>query len=234
MFIIHLYFKRHHPESEELMKVNYKSPWCFSHHFYFTLLLFVFKSRKMGWSFVVIFLFFILLSLSLSFFKICVLKAEDSRDFGFSVSDGLLEKGVYVNMIRPDGPAHQAGLQPYDRILQVKDLLLRIGFTQLCNHRKRELKASSLHLRAIGIKKKNWCWKFIFFHIGFFGVVLLVSCYSNNAGVCTLSTKWDVNFSFLPSWTLWILYYTWTRASHGYGHIQRKTPATITPIWDEV
>ena len=41
------------------------------------------------------------------------------RDFGFSVSDGLLEKGVYVNMIRPDGPAHQAGLQPYDRILQV-------------------------------------------------------------------------------------------------------------------
>lgn len=41
------------------------------------------------------------------------------RDFGFSVSDGLLEKGVYVNMIRPDGPACQAGLQPYDRILQV-------------------------------------------------------------------------------------------------------------------
>uniref|UniRef100_A0A3B1JLV7 Glutamate receptor interacting protein 2a n=1 Tax=Astyanax mexicanus TaxID=7994 RepID=A0A3B1JLV7_ASTMX len=46
-------------------------------------------------------------------------KDEDSRDFGFSVSDGLLEKGVYVNMIRPDGPADQAGLRPYDRILQV-------------------------------------------------------------------------------------------------------------------
>ena len=46
-------------------------------------------------------------------------KDPDSRDFGFSVSDGLLEKGVYVNMIRPDGPADQAGLKPYDRILQV-------------------------------------------------------------------------------------------------------------------
>uniref|UniRef100_A0A8C2B6F3 Glutamate receptor interacting protein 2a n=1 Tax=Cyprinus carpio TaxID=7962 RepID=A0A8C2B6F3_CYPCA len=46
-------------------------------------------------------------------------KDVDSRDFGFSVSDGLLEKGVYVNMIRPDGPADQAGLRPYDRILQI-------------------------------------------------------------------------------------------------------------------
>lgn len=51
--------------------------------------------------------------------QICLRKDPDSRDFGFSVSDGLLEKGVYVNMIRPDGPADQAGLRPYDRILQV-------------------------------------------------------------------------------------------------------------------
>lgn len=46
-------------------------------------------------------------------------KDHESHDFGFSVSDGLLEKGVYVNMIRPDGPADQAGLKPFDRILQV-------------------------------------------------------------------------------------------------------------------
>uniref|UniRef100_A0A672PM75 Glutamate receptor-interacting protein 2-like n=1 Tax=Sinocyclocheilus grahami TaxID=75366 RepID=A0A672PM75_SINGR len=51
--------------------------------------------------------------------KICMQKDVDSRDFGFSVSDGLLEKGVYVNVIRPDGPADQAGLRPYDRVLQV-------------------------------------------------------------------------------------------------------------------
>uniref|UniRef100_A0A8C2L2U7 Glutamate receptor interacting protein 2a n=1 Tax=Cyprinus carpio TaxID=7962 RepID=A0A8C2L2U7_CYPCA len=50
---------------------------------------------------------------------VCIQKDVDSRDFGFSVSDGLLEKGVYVNMIRPDGPADQAGLRPYDRILQI-------------------------------------------------------------------------------------------------------------------
>lgn len=69
--------------------------------------------------------------LSLSLSQICVLKDDESRDFGFSVSDGLMEKGVYVNMIRPDGPAHQAGLQPYDRVLQVKDRLLAINSAQL-------------------------------------------------------------------------------------------------------
>ncbi|XP_016352980.1 glutamate receptor-interacting protein 2a isoform X1 [Sinocyclocheilus anshuiensis] len=58
-------------------------------------------------------------SMPLELHKICIQKDVDSRDFGFSVSDGLLEKGVYVNMIRPDGPADQAGLRPYDRILQV-------------------------------------------------------------------------------------------------------------------
>lgn len=48
-----------------------------------------------------------------------VFKDPEMEDFGFSVSDGLLEKGVYVNMIRPDGPADHSGLKPYDRILQV-------------------------------------------------------------------------------------------------------------------
>lgn len=41
------------------------------------------------------------------------------EDFGFSVSDGLLEKGVYVKNIRPAGPADVGGLKPYDRLLQV-------------------------------------------------------------------------------------------------------------------
>lgn len=48
-----------------------------------------------------------------------MVKDPEIDDFGFSVSDGFLEKGVYVNMIRPDGPADRAGLRPYDRILQV-------------------------------------------------------------------------------------------------------------------
>ncbi|XP_045132359.1 glutamate receptor-interacting protein 2-like isoform X3 [Portunus trituberculatus] len=44
------------------------------------------------------------------------------EDFGFSVSDGLYEKGVYVNRIRKAGPADRSGvLKPYDRILQVND-----------------------------------------------------------------------------------------------------------------
>ncbi|KAF2884506.1 hypothetical protein ILUMI_21651 [Ignelater luminosus] len=43
-------------------------------------------------------------------------------DYGFSVSDGLYEKGVYINRIRKGGPADIVGLlRPYDRILQVND-----------------------------------------------------------------------------------------------------------------
>uniref|UniRef100_A0A8C4HQN6 Glutamate receptor interacting protein 2a n=1 Tax=Dicentrarchus labrax TaxID=13489 RepID=A0A8C4HQN6_DICLA len=56
---------------------------------------------------------------------VTIRKDLESCDFGFSVSDGLLEKGVYVNMIRPDGPADQAGLKPFDRILQVNRVRTR-------------------------------------------------------------------------------------------------------------
>jgi C-terminal processing protease CtpA/Prc len=42
-------------------------------------------------------------------------------DYGFSVSDGLYERGVYINRVRSGGPADQVGvLKPYDRIIQVK------------------------------------------------------------------------------------------------------------------
>ncbi|XP_075430743.1 glutamate receptor-interacting protein 2 isoform X4 [Ascaphus truei] len=57
--------------------------------------------------------------------KITVMKDFGSDDFGFSVSDGLLEKGVFVNMIRPGGPADRGGLQSYDRILQVNHVRTR-------------------------------------------------------------------------------------------------------------
>lgn len=43
-------------------------------------------------------------------------------DYGFSVSDGLYERGVYINRIRKGGPADIVGLlRPYDRILQVRE-----------------------------------------------------------------------------------------------------------------
>uniref|UniRef100_A0A6I8PKH1 Glutamate receptor interacting protein 2 n=1 Tax=Ornithorhynchus anatinus TaxID=9258 RepID=A0A6I8PKH1_ORNAN len=57
--------------------------------------------------------------------KMTLHKDPVSQDFGFSVSDGLLEKGVYVNMIRPDGPADQSGLKPFDRVLQVNHIRTR-------------------------------------------------------------------------------------------------------------
>uniref|UniRef100_A0A8C6N9P4 Uncharacterized protein n=1 Tax=Melopsittacus undulatus TaxID=13146 RepID=A0A8C6N9P4_MELUD len=61
----------------------------------------------------------------LEFHKMTLHKDPESEDFGFSVSDGLLEKGVYVNMVRPDGPADQCGLKPYDRVLQVNRIRTR-------------------------------------------------------------------------------------------------------------
>ncbi|GCB68084.1 hypothetical protein scyTo_0012227 [Scyliorhinus torazame] len=57
--------------------------------------------------------------------KITIHKTSENEDFGFSISDGLLEKGVYVNLIRPNGPAEGSGLQPYDRILQVNHIRTR-------------------------------------------------------------------------------------------------------------
>jgi len=46
--------------------------------------------------------------------------ASDDDDYGFSLSDGLYEKGVYISALRPGSPAAaQGGLQLFDRILQV-------------------------------------------------------------------------------------------------------------------
>lgn len=53
-------------------------------------------------------------------YQVTLLKDRVYEDFGFSVSDGLYEKGVYVNRIRKGGPADRSGvLKPFDRILQV-------------------------------------------------------------------------------------------------------------------
>lgn len=53
-------------------------------------------------------------------FQVTLYKSSDMEDFGFSVADGLLEKGVYVKNIRPAGPGDLGGLKPYDRLLQVR------------------------------------------------------------------------------------------------------------------
>ncbi|XP_059478417.1 glutamate receptor-interacting protein 1 isoform X2 [Neocloeon triangulifer] len=52
--------------------------------------------------------------------KVSLYKDNVYEDFGFSVSDGLYERGVYVNMIRKGGPADKI-LEQYDRILQVNN-----------------------------------------------------------------------------------------------------------------
>ncbi|XP_036767358.2 glutamate receptor-interacting protein 2 isoform X2 [Manis pentadactyla] len=59
-----------------------------------------------------------LLPTPLEMHKVTLHKDPMRNDFGFSVSDGLLEKGVYVHTVRPDGPAQRGGLLPFDRVLQ--------------------------------------------------------------------------------------------------------------------
>jgi len=42
------------------------------------------------------------------------------EDFGFSLSDGLYERGIFINRIRKGGPADATGvLRPLDRIMQI-------------------------------------------------------------------------------------------------------------------
>lgn len=52
--------------------------------------------------------------------QVTLYKDSIYEDFGFSVSDGLYERGVFINRIRKGGPADLSNvLHPYDRILQV-------------------------------------------------------------------------------------------------------------------
>ena len=54
--------------------------------------------------------------------KVTLFKDRIYEDFGFSVSDGLYEKGIFLNRIRKGGPADVCGLlKPLDRILQIND-----------------------------------------------------------------------------------------------------------------
>ncbi|XP_056131868.1 glutamate receptor-interacting protein 1 [Lampris incognitus] len=57
--------------------------------------------------------------------KVTLEKVSDVEDFGFSVSDGLLDRGVYINNIRAGGPAQCSGLRAYDRILQINHVRTR-------------------------------------------------------------------------------------------------------------
>lgn len=52
---------------------------------------------------------------------VTLFKDQVYDDYGFSVSDGLYERGVYINRVRSGGPADQVGvLKPYDRIIQAR------------------------------------------------------------------------------------------------------------------
>lgn len=45
-------------------------------------------------------------------------KSGLNEDFAVSVSDGLYERGVYINRIEQGGPADKHVLQPYNKMLE--------------------------------------------------------------------------------------------------------------------
>ncbi|XP_037932105.1 glutamate receptor-interacting protein 2-like, partial [Teleopsis dalmanni] len=56
-------------------------------------------------------------------FHVTLYKDKVYDDYGFSVSDGLYERGVFINRIRTGGPADLCGmLKPFDRIMQVNEM----------------------------------------------------------------------------------------------------------------
>ena len=69
----------------------------------------------------------------LEIIRVTLFKCPDYNDFGFSVSDGVNQKGVFINKIRPGGPADLCGnVKPYDKLLQVNgqgECGLRIAYS---------------------------------------------------------------------------------------------------------
>ncbi|XP_072027579.1 glutamate receptor-interacting protein 2-like isoform X1 [Amphiura filiformis] len=58
--------------------------------------------------------------------RVVMYKDSDVEDFGFSVSDGVYDKGVYINTVRPGGPgARNGNIKPFDRILQINQTRCR-------------------------------------------------------------------------------------------------------------
>lgn len=77
-------------------------------------------------------------------FHVTLYKDTVYDDYGFSLSDGLYERGVFINRIRSGGPADVVGLlKPFDRIMQVKSQIY-VG----CGETKREMCANCFFVRA--------------------------------------------------------------------------------------
>uniref|UniRef100_A0A0B6Y5Z7 PDZ domain-containing protein n=1 Tax=Arion vulgaris TaxID=1028688 RepID=A0A0B6Y5Z7_9EUPU len=57
--------------------------------------------------------------------RVVLEKSWPAEDFGFSISDGLYDRGVYVSAVKNGSLAEKAGLRSLDRILQVDKIKTR-------------------------------------------------------------------------------------------------------------
>lgn len=51
--------------------------------------------------------------------RVVICKKPGEVSFGFSISDGQYDQGVYVKTVKPMGPSDRGGLQHYDKIIRV-------------------------------------------------------------------------------------------------------------------
>ena len=51
--------------------------------------------------------------------RVVICKNPKEVSFGFSISDGQYDQGVYVKTVKPYGPSDRGGLQHYDKIIRV-------------------------------------------------------------------------------------------------------------------
>ena len=54
--------------------------------------------------------------------RVTLVKDSLAEDFGFGVSDGVYDKGVYISAVRTGSVADKMGLKQFDRILKVRFL----------------------------------------------------------------------------------------------------------------
>ncbi|CAL1527022.1 unnamed protein product [Lymnaea stagnalis] len=62
---------------------------------------------------------------SLQLHKVKLEKTKLAEDFGFSLSDGMYERGVYISAVRKGSVAEKSGLLALDRVLQVNRVKTR-------------------------------------------------------------------------------------------------------------
>lgn len=59
---------------------------------------------------------------------VMIRKNPGEVSFGFSISDGQYDRGVYVKTVKPGGPSDRGGLLQYDKIVKVCACMCTVSY----------------------------------------------------------------------------------------------------------